>query len=84
MFLILKFEHHKKENNHYYYVMGWKEAHLFNAPIHKEKFDIYDEAVSYFKEIENECAFVSMFEYIGGKRKWIADSEDKSAIVDKK
>lgn len=77
MLLKLKRE---KENSHYFYVMGWKESNLLNAPVKKKKFDIYREAVEYFNDLENECAFVSMFEYIGGKRKWIADSEDKSSL----
>lgn len=71
----------KKENNHYFYVMGWDSGKFLNAPTEKKKFDIYDDAVEFFKDIEDECGFVSMFEYIGGKRKWIADSEDKSAII---
>lgn len=81
--MILKMESGKKINNHYYYVMGWKTTYMKSAPIYKKKFDIYDDAVGYFNTISDECGFVSMFEKIGNKRKWIADSEDKSAIVSK-
>ena len=78
---MIKLHFEKHENNHYFYVMGWKTADLKNAPIKRKKFDIFDDAVEYFNKIENQCGFVSMFEKIGGKRKWIADSEDKSAIL---
>jgi hypothetical protein len=70
----------KKENTHYFYVMGWRTAGLKNAPVYKKRFDIYDDAVDYFHELQDRCGFVSLFEVIGGKRKWIADSEDFSAI----
>lgn len=67
-------------NSHYFYVMGWKNADKSNAPIKKEKFDIYEDAVDYFKSIQKICGFVQMFEYIGGKRKWLADTKDMSVF----
>jgi hypothetical protein len=60
--------------------MGWDNENMINAPIYKNKYDIYDDAVKFFKKLEKLCKFVSMFEMIGGKRKWIADSHDTSAV----
>ena len=56
--------------------MGWREKGKKTAPVKKKKFDIYDDAVDYYKELSKTCGFVQMFEYIGGKRKWIMDTED--------
>lgn len=69
---------HEKENTHYFYVMGWKSRDKKTAPIKRRKFDIYDDAVEFFNHISKVCKYVEMFEYIGGKRKWIADTDDHS------
>ena len=70
----------KEKDNHYFYVMGWRDKDMKSAPIKRCKFDIYDEAVKFFKDIIHECRFVQMFERIGNKRKWIADTDDMSAF----
>jgi hypothetical protein len=70
--------HEKEKDNHYFYVMGWKTDDKKSAPYKRCKFDIYDEAVQFFKDISKVCKYVEMFEYIGGKRKWIADTDDTS------
>ena len=67
---------HEKENKHYYVVMGWLDKKKQNAPRYKKRFDIYDSAVDYFRDLLKKCKFVQIFENIGGKRKWIADSEN--------
>lgn len=75
--MILEYEN--ETNSHYFYVMAWKDEYLGSAPTRKKKFDIYDDAVEYFNRAVDdfgEDAFVQMFEYSGGKRKIIADSED--------
>ena len=75
--MILKVEN--KKNSHYYYVMAWKGKKLEDVPTRKKKFDVYDDAVEYFNKSVNDFkpdCFVQMFEYIGGKRKIIADSND--------
>ena len=71
---------HETGDNHYFYVMGWKASDKKTAPIKRKKFDIYDDAVEFFKKISKVCGFVQMFEQIGGKRKWIADTNDDSAL----
>lgn len=75
--MILEYEN--ETNSHYFYVMAWKDEYLGSAPIRKKRFDIYDDAVDYFNRAVDdlgENAFVQMFEYSGGKRKVIADSEN--------
>ena len=67
---------HEKENTHYFYVMGWDSKDKRSAPVKRNKFDIYEDAVEFFKHISKVCEFVQMFEYIGGKRKWIADTDN--------
>lgn len=79
--MIKLFQHlESKKNTHYFYVMGWEDEDMKNAPLHKKKFDIYDDAVRFFKSISKTCGFVVLFENIGGKRKWIADTEDSSNL----
>lgn len=79
--MIKLFQHleHKK-NNHYFYVMGWETDNIKSAPTKKKKFDIYEDAVKFFKSISKTCGYVVLFENIGGKRKWIADTEDTSNL----
>lgn len=75
--MILEYEN--ENNSHYFYVMAWKNNYLGSAPVRKKKFDIYDDALEYFNKALSDLgdnAFVRMFEYIGGKRKIIANSED--------
>lgn len=79
MIKILRYLENKK-NNHYFYVMGWKDGNMQNAPLHKQKFDIYEEAIQFFKTVSKKCEYVVIFENIGGKRKWIADTEDTSNL----
>lgn len=71
--------HKEAKNSHYYYVMAWKGEKLETVPTRKKRFDIYDDAVEYFNkavtDFKPDC-FVQMFEFIGGKRKIIADSND--------
>ena len=66
----------ESDDNHYFYVMGWTDRGKKTAPIKKKKFNIYDNAVDYYDELTKSCGFVQMFEVIGGKRKWIMDTED--------
>lgn len=71
--------HKEAKNSHYYYVMAWKGEKLSTVPTRKKRFDIYDDAVEYFNKAVNDLkpdCFVQMFEFIGGKRKIIADSDD--------
>ena len=70
----------EEKNTHFFYVMGWKDDSMKNAPIYKEKFDIYDRAVKFFNKLLGVCGYVVLFENIGGKRKWIADTEDMSNL----
>lgn len=67
------------KNSHYFYVMAWKGEKKLNIPTRKKKFDIYEDAVDYFNKAVNDFSpncYVEMFEYIGGKRKIIANSEE--------
>ena len=70
----------EKKDMHYFYVMGWIDEEMTNAPKSKQTFNIYDDAVKYFKKLTKTCAFVTMFEKIGAKRKWIADTDDMSKL----
>ena len=68
-------------NSHYYVVMGWKTNRKKNAPNFNERYYIYDEAVESFNNlVKKEYEFVEIYEYIGGKRKWIANSDDTEKL----
>ena len=68
-----------KENTHYFYVMAWDDKEKLNAPCNKKRFDIYEDAVEYYNQCYREYmpeGFIRLFEFIGGRRKLIATSEE--------
>lgn len=67
---------HDDKNTHYFYVMAWDDVDKTNQPKKKKKFDIYDDAVSFYEKLCNKYALVILFEHIGGKRKSIMNSTD--------
>ena len=74
---VLEYENDK--NSHYFYVMAWEDKERMNAPVCKKKFDIYEDAVNFYNKCYQKYmpdGFVRMFEYIGGRRKMIANSEE--------
>ena len=75
--MILEYENDK--DKHYYYVMAWIDEVYRDKPDMMQKFDIYDDAVKYFNSALRKIDFsgyVRLFEYIGGKRKLLATSEE--------
>ena len=72
---------HEKGDSHYFIVMGWKDKEpRKNAPKYNRRFNSYEDAAEYFDRLSERCSFVELSEYIGGKRKWIADTEDTSNL----
>ena len=67
------------ENSHYFYVMAWKDGEFSDNPETKQRFDIYDDAVKFFNKAVRDFrpyGYAEMFEYISGKRIFIANSDD--------
>lgn len=63
--------------SHYYVVMGWRHNRKKNAPDFNERYYRYDEAVKNFNKLmKDKYEFAELYEYIGGKRKWIMNSDD--------
>lgn len=72
-------EYENDRNSHYFYVMSWEDKERMNAPACKKRFDIYEDAVNFYNKCYQKYmpdGFVRMFEYIGGRRKMIANSEE--------
>lgn len=64
------------EDSHYFYVMAWTKAGKTNAPKEKKKFNIYADADEYYDKLSSKYGYVEMFEYIGGKRKFLKSTDD--------
>lgn len=72
---MVKLIYEESTDSHYFYVMGWEDNTMKNAPIEKKKFNIYKDAEKYYDALKKECGYVSMFEYIGGKRKQLMSTD---------
>lgn len=62
--------------SHYFVVMAWKTNRKKNAPDFNERYYDYERAMNVFRKLRKDYEFVEIYESIGGKRKWINDSEN--------
>lgn len=65
-------------DSHYYVVMAWKSNRKKNAPDFNERYYDYDKALKSFRKFLQSYAYVEFFESIGGKRKWLADTDNST------
>lgn len=65
-------------DSHYYVVMAWKTNRKKNAPDFNERYYDYDKALKTFRKLLQDYEYAEFYESIGGKRKWLADTDDST------
>lgn len=76
----MKLRIYESDDSHYFSVMAWKNDKKITAPNYNEKFHNYTKALKMFNKLYSEYGLVELYEIIGDKRKWLADSNDTTAI----